>query len=173
MDRVVLPTLRGMADEGNPFRGVLFVGLMIHEGIANVLEFNVRFGDPEACVLMPLLVDALGTLHGAATGNLRDTNAVRTDVSALGVVMASENYPKTPRTGDVIEGLGGDTDDVFVCHAGTRIQDGAVVTAGGRVLTVVGLGSNLGDARAKAYAKVASIHWPGEHHRTDIGLKGF
>jgi phosphoribosylamine--glycine ligase len=172
MDKVVLPTLWGMAKEGAPFRGVLFVGLMIHEGIANVLEFNVRFGDPEACVLMPLMVDPLGALHAAATGALRDSCAACENRAALGVVMAAEGYPASPRVGDVIEGLGGDTEDVFVCHAATRMrEDGAIVTAGGRVLTVVGVGSHVGVAREKAYARVKNIRWRGEHHRTDIGAK--
>jgi len=169
LERVVSPTLRGMKKEGTPFRGVLFVGLMIHEGEARVLEFNVRFGDPEACVLMPLLDDPLKLFYDAATGSLRD-EVIESKRAALGVVMASENYPAAPRTGDPIEGLGGDTDDCFVCHAGTREENGAIVTAAGRVLCVVGVARDVDEAREKAYARVATIKWRGEHHRTDIAF---
>jgi phosphoribosylamine--glycine ligase len=119
---------------------------------------------------MPLLRSPLELLFGAATGELKDP--ARIDRAALGVVMASEGYPQAPRTGDPIKGLGDDAGDVHVCHAGTRTRDdGAVVTAGGRVLTVVGLGSDLREAREKAYAKVGKISFRGEHHRTDIGSR--
>ena len=174
MERVVMPTLRGMKSEGSPFRGVLFVGLMIDRGEPCVLEFNVRFGDPEACVLLPLLEDPLGMMEAAAHGALGGRHAAVKSGAALGVVMAAENYPATPTAGDVIEGLDGDADTAsetqsFVCHAGTKRHKGDIVTAGGRVLTVVGLGATIREARDRAYARVSKIHWRGEHHRTDIG----
>jgi phosphoribosylamine--glycine ligase len=173
MDGVVLPTLAGMRAEGCPFMGVLFVGLMIDRGEPTVLEFNVRFGDPEACVIFPLLEGDPGALlDAAARGALGPEHEamVRPSRSALAVVMAAEKYPANPRLGDPITGLSGDEDDAFVCHAGTRVGDGGrVVTSGGRVLTVVGLGPTLPDARDKAYERVGRIQWPGEHHRTDIG----
>jgi phosphoribosylamine--glycine ligase len=173
MERVVLPTLRGMKAEGAPFRGVLFVGLMIDRREPRVLEFNVRFGDPEACVLVPLLEVPIGMMAAAARGALDDRHAAVKSGAALGVVMAAENYPASPKTGDVIEGLDGDSDTAFVCHAGTKHENGDIVTAGGRVLTVVGLGATVRDARDRAYARVAAIRWRGEHHRTDIGHRFF
>lgn len=169
MERVVLPTLRGMKSEGAPFRGVLFVGLMIDRGEVRVLEFNVRFGDPEACVLLPLLEDPLDMMSAAARGTLGDRHAAVKSGAALGVVMAAEGYPASPKTGDVIDGLAGDTETAFVCHAGTKRQDGEILTAGGRVLTVVGLGATVREAQSRAYARAATIRWRGEHHRTDIG----
>jgi phosphoribosylamine--glycine ligase len=172
MDTVVLPTLAGMRAEGSPFMGVLFVGLMIDRGEPKVLEFNVRFGDPEACVLFPLLEgDPAALLDAAARGALGPEHdaMARPTRSALAVVMAAEGYPAKPRAGDPIDGLDGDTDDAFVCHAGTRVDGERVVTAGGRVLTVVGLGATLELARDRAYARASRVRWVGEHHRTDIG----
>jgi phosphoribosylamine--glycine ligase len=171
---VVEPTLRGLADEGTPFRGVLFVGLMIDQGTPRVLEFNVRFGDPEACVLLPLLPDdPFALLHGAAIGQLPDVPGERQG-AALGVVMASEGYPAPPRTGDAIEGLeaAAALKDVLIFHAGTRRgDDGILRTSGGRVLTVVGLGADLEAARRRAYEGVSHIRWRGEQHRSDIGWR--
>lgn len=173
MDEIVQPTLAGMLAEGCPFTGVLFVGLMIERGEPKVLEYNVRFGDPEACVLWPLLEgDPFALLDAAARGGLGAEHEamVRPKRTAVAVVLAAQGYPGTPRTGDVIDGLDGDTDDAFVLHAGTRARaDGRVLTAGGRVLTVVGLGPSLRAAQGKAYERAGRVRWPGEHHRTDIG----
>jgi phosphoribosylamine--glycine ligase len=172
---VVEPTLRGLAAEGTPFRGVLFVGLMIDQGTPRVLEFNVRFGDPEACVLLPLLpADPFALLHGAATGRLPPLDPRPAPRCALGVVMAAEGYPATPTAGDAIEGLAdaGALEDVLVFHAGTRRgDDGLVRTSGGRVLTVVGLGADLAAAQRRAYQGVSCIRWRGEQHRSDIGWR--
>jgi phosphoribosylamine--glycine ligase len=171
MRAVVEPTLRGMAAEGNPFRGVLFVGLMIENGTPRVLEFNVRFGDPETTVLVPMLAgDWFELLDGAARGDLSRVTAGTRPGAALAVVMAAEHYPAKPTTGDRIEGLdrpvpGG----AFVLHAGTRATDDVVVTSGGRVLVVGGYGPALEAARSIAYDAVSRITWRGEHHRTDIG----
>lgn len=178
---IVEPTLRGMAAEGHPFRGVLFVGLMIDGGTPRVLEFNVRFGDPETCVLVPLYQGNFGELlQGAANGDLErvlgegNTGHDRPSAApsaALCVVMAAEGYPASPRTGDAIEGLDKNVPEgAFVCHAGSRRgPQGEVLTAGGRVLTVGASGTTLAQAAQRAYAAVEQIHWRGEHHRRDIG----
>jgi phosphoribosylamine--glycine ligase len=171
MRAIVEPTLRGMAAEGSPFRGVLFVGLMIEDGRPRVLEFNVRFGDPETTVLVPMLDgDWLELLEGAARGDLSRVSAKTKRGAALAVVMAAENYPGKPTTGDRIEGLdAGVPEGAFVLHAGTKAEGDAVVTAGGRVLTVGAFGSTFAVARDRAYAVVSGISWRGEHHRGDIG----
>ncbi len=171
-ESVIRATLRGMRAEGAPFRGVLFVGLMIHEGEARVLEFNVRFGDPEACVLVPLVSGSLyELLYSAATGALPRDVRIESG-AALAVVMAAEGYPQKPRLGDVIRGLD-DVRDAHVFHAGTRTSGSDILTSGGRVLTVTATGPSLHEAHTKAYAGVSSIHFRGEHHRTDIGARAF
>ncbi len=170
MDTIVAPTLRGMKAEGAPFRGVLFVGLMIENGTPRVLEFNVRFGDPETTVLVPMLDgDWFALLDGAARGNIEGSFGTKPG-AALSVVMAAEKYPATPATGDVIEGLDvAPPEGAFVYHAGTKREGDTIVTAGGRILTVGAHGPTLRDARDLAYRVVDSIRWRGEHHRTDIG----
>lgn len=170
METIVAPTLRGMRNAGAPFRGVLFVGLMIEHGRPRVLEFNVRFGDPEATVLVPMLDgDWFTLLDGAARGKITGTFGTKPG-AALSVVMAAEHYPKTPASGDRIEGLDATLPEgAYVFHAGTRRDGDAVVTSGGRVLTVGARAESLQTARDRAYRAVAQIHWRGEHHRTDIG----
>ena len=171
MQTVVEPTLRGMAKEGTPFRGVLFVGLMIEAGVPRVLEFNVRFGDPETAVLVPMLDgDWLELLDGAARGDLSNVTARTKSGAALAIVMAAEGYPGKPAVGDRIEGLDAElADGAFVFHAGTAADGDAVVTAGGRVLAVGAYASSFAAARDIAYLAVSRIHWRGEHHRKDIG----
>ena len=171
MTAIVHPTLRAMADAGAPFRGVLFVGLMIDAGRPRVLEFNVRFGDPEATVLVPMLDgDWFALLDGAARGDLSAVEARAMPGAALAVVMAAERYPATPASGDAIEGLGLPVPDgVCVYHAGTKRTADAIVTAGGRVLTVGARAATLVAARDAAYAAASGIRWRGEHHRSDIG----
>jgi phosphoribosylamine--glycine ligase len=175
MENVVAPTLRVMAEAGTPFRGVLFVGLMIDEGKPQVLEFNVRFGDPETTVLVPLLDgDWFELLDAAARGDLSrwDARAHRPAPprAALAVVMAAEHYPASPATGDRIEGLEvRPPPGAHVYHAGTKREGEAFVTAGGRVLTVAAEAGSLAEARTRAYALVERIRWRGEHHRSDIG----
>ncbi len=171
---IVEPTLAGMAREGTPFRGVLFVGLMIHSGLPRVLEFNVRFGDPEATVVVPTYGgDWLDLLMASACGDLSRINSPRPVGAALSVVMAAEGYPGNVRSGDRIEGL--DTPlapGAFVRHAGTARQpDGSITTAGGRVLAVGAHAATLSQAARVAYDTVARIHWSGEHHRRDIGRR--
>jgi phosphoribosylamine---glycine ligase len=178
MREIVYPTLLGMAAEGAPFRGVLFVGLMINAGRPRVIEYNVRFGDPEATVVVPTYEGAwFALLEAASRGDLSTLQPARSPGraagAALAVVMASGGYPGKPRTGDRIDGL--DTTlppGAFVLHAGTaRAEDGAVVTAGGRVLTVGAHAATLEDAARMAYDVVGRIHWEGEHHRRDIGRR--
>ncbi|HEY6460494.1 MAG TPA: phosphoribosylglycinamide synthetase C domain-containing protein, partial [Polyangiaceae bacterium] len=174
MRTIVEPTLRGMAAEGVPFRGVLFVGLMIEQGVPRVLEFNVRFGDPEAAVLVPTYGgDWFELLDGAARGALPRGPVPPLRGTAVAVVMASAGYPAAPRTGDRIAGLDAPLPDgAFVFHAGTgRRSDGEVETRGGRVLAVCARASRLEDAARMAYDVVGRIHWEGEHHRTDIGWR--
>ena len=173
MREVVEPTLAAMRAEGTPFRGVLFVGLMIEAGVPRVLEFNVRFGDPEACVVLPLYEGDFGALlQNATSGNL-PTSAPVAKGAALCVVMAAEGYPAKVTTGDVIHGLDHThAGTEFVLHAGSALRDdGSIVTSGGRVLTVGAAASTLSEARLEAYAAVARIRWRGEQHRTDIGWR--
>jgi phosphoribosylamine--glycine ligase len=171
MRTVVEPTLRGMAKEGTPFRGVLFVGLMIEAGVPRVLEFNVRFGDPETAVLVPMLDgDWLDLLEGAARGDLSKVSAGTKSGAALAIVMAAEGYPAKPAIGDRIEGLDAAlAAGAFVFHAGTATDGDGVVTAGGRVLAVGAYAASFAAARVVAYRTVSRIHWRGEHHRKDIG----
>jgi phosphoribosylamine--glycine ligase len=174
MHDVVAPTLRGMAAEGMPFRGVLFVGLMIDCGVPSVLEFNVRFGDPEATVLVPIYDgDWFELLDAAAAGDLSGVPARAAKGAALAVVMAAAGYPGKPRIGDRIEGLDAALPaGAFVMHAGTaRSADGAVVTAGGRVLAVGAHAPRLEQAARLAYDAAGGIRWDGEHHRHDIGRR--
>jgi phosphoribosylamine--glycine ligase len=174
MREIVEPTLAGMAADGAPLRGVLFVGLMIDRGEPRVLEYNVRFGDPEATVLVPTYGgDWFELLDSAARGELPRAAAAPASRAALSVVMASAGYPAAPRAGDRIEGL--DTalpPGAFVFHAGTRRgPDGSFVTHGGRVLAVGASAVTLEDAARLAYEAVAQIRWDGEHHRSDIGRR--
>jgi phosphoribosylamine--glycine ligase len=167
MAETVMPTLAEMRGRGTPFAGLLYVGLALTPDGPKVIEFNARFGDPETQVVLALLASPLGELlRAAATGALADFPPLRWhDGAAVTVVVASQNYPGTPRTGDVIEG--GERPGVI--HAGTaRRADGALVSAGGRVLSATATGVDLAAARAAAYALVDGIKLEGSHHRTDI-----
>jgi phosphoribosylamine--glycine ligase len=171
---IVEPTLAGMAAEGAPFRGVLFVGLMIDKGEPTVVEFNVRLGDPEATVLLPMYDgDFFALAQGASRGDLSRVRPRTAAGAALAVVMAAEGYPGKMRSGDRIEGIDAALPPgAYVLHAGTaRTADGALVTSGGRVLTVGARAPTLQEAARVAYDVVARIHWSGEHHRTDIGAR--
>jgi len=168
--RIVRPTLAELAARGTPFAGLLYAGLVLTADGPKVIEFNARFGDPETQVVLALLETPLaGLLHAAATGVLggRPAPAWR-DGAAVTVVVAAAGYPGTPRTGDPI--LGADLPGVL--HAGTRRRDdGAVVSAGGRVLSVTATGTTLAAARDAAYDLVGRVHLPGGQHRTDIALR--
>ncbi len=171
---VVAPTVRGMAADGVPFTGFLYAGLMIGpDGAPKVIEYNVRFGDPETQpVMMRLRSDLLQHVEDAVHGRLQRSRALWDPRPALGVVMAAEGYPGKPRTGDPINSLDApDVEDSKVFHAGTRLDGGQVVTAGGRVLCVCALGDTVADAQQRAYAEIAGISWQGEFHRHDIGWR--
>jgi phosphoribosylamine--glycine ligase len=173
MSQVIMPTLNGMAAEGTPYRGFLYAGLMISpEGEIKVVEFNCRFGDPEAQpVMMRLQSDLLPALQQAAAGKLQ-TDSLRFDSRvALGVVMAAGGYPADYESGDVITGLDKNLEDTKVFHAGTKLQDEAVVTAGGRVLCVVGVGDSVEIAQVRAYERIESIGWRNRYFRKDIGYR--
>jgi len=163
---VVAPVAAEMAARGCPFSGLLYAGLAITGDGPAVVEFNCRFGDPETQAVLALLESPLGQLlYATATGTLADFGPLRwQDGYAVAVVMAAENYPGRPRVGDVVTGAEADG----VLHAGTARRDGAVVSSGGRVLSVVGTGSDLTAARADAYRRVDAIRLPGGHFRTDI-----
>jgi phosphoribosylamine--glycine ligase len=168
LQTVALPTIREMTRRGTPFAGLLYIGLAITSRGARVVEFNARFGDPETQVLLPLLDTPLaGVLHWAATGGVTPALHWR-DAYAVTVVRAAAGYPDTPRPGDVITG----SQQEGVIHAGTRVRDdGAVVSSGGRVLSVTGTGPTLAAAREAAYALAATVDLPGGHQRSDIALR--
>lgn len=169
VDDVVAPVAAEMARRGCPFNGLLYAGLAMGAQGPAVVEFNCRFGDPETQAVLALLESPIGeVLNATATGTLAAAAPLRwTEGAAVTVVLAAENYPGTPRTGDAISGA----DAAGVLHAGTALrEDGAVVSAGGRVLSVVGTGADLSAARADAYARLADVRLPGGHFRTDIGL---
>ena len=171
---VVTPVLEGLRAEGTEYRGVLYVGLMLTPDGPQVIEFNVRFGDPEAQVVLPMIETELApVLLAAAEGDLSTPAWRVTDDPHVGVVMASGGYPGAYETGFPIEGLAeaATVPGVVVFHAGSALHDRAVVTSGGRVLTVVARGTTFEDAIAHAYEAVGRISFPHAHHRTDIGRK--
>jgi len=174
MDRVMLPTVRAMAAEGRPYRGVLYAGLMIRDGEAKVLEFNARFGDPEA---QPLLLrmdnDLVPVLEAVLEGRLHQVSLQWKEDAAVCVVMASGGYPGSYQKGKVIQGLeeAAKVEGVVIFHAGTARRGAHLVTDGGRVLGVTGRGRDVRDAIARTYEAVRRITWEGVQFRTDIGAK--
>jgi phosphoribosylamine--glycine ligase len=171
---ILEPTVRGLAADGIEYRGVLFAGVMVDAaGSPWLLEYNCRFGDPETQPIMARTRGDLGAaLLGAARGELPVGSLAFDARVAVCVVVAAAGYPGAPRTGDVIGGLDALGDDVVVFHAGTAIQDGAIVSAGGRVLGVTALGVSVEQAREKAYKAVDSIELSGKQVRRDIGARG-
>ncbi|MCL4811459.1 MAG: phosphoribosylamine--glycine ligase [Vicinamibacteraceae bacterium] len=171
LKEIVEPVLAGMRAEGAPYRGFLYVGLMLTGTGPRVIEFNVRLGDPEAQVVLPLLDEPLlPLLHAAATGHLEQRHARTSSQPHVGVVVASGGYPGTFERGRLITGLDTFTDDdPVVFHAGTRRDGDRLVTDGGRVLSVVGRGRDFPSAIAHAYSGVRRIHFEGMHYRRDIG----
>lgn len=170
---IVAPTVAGLAAEGRPYRGVLYAGLMLTDRGPKVLEFNIRFGDPEAQVLLPRLAsDLLPVLHGAATGSLSAEPLRFRPEHAVTVVLAADGYPGAYPGGRPIEGLPDTVEsgpDRFVFHAGTRAEGDRLVTAGGRVIAATGVGGGPEAARRAAYAAADSIVWEGRALRRDIG----
>lgn len=175
MKQVILPTVRGMAEEGNAYTGFLYAGLMIdNEGNPKVIEYNCRFGDPETQPIMMRLTSDLAALCLAgATGQLADKQCEWDSRAAVGVVMASGGYPGSYRKGDVIHGLeAAERANCKVFHAGTAQTDnGDIVTAGGRVLCVTALGESVFAAQQQAYQGVKAIHWEGVEFRLDIAFR--
>ncbi|HEY3158812.1 MAG TPA: phosphoribosylamine--glycine ligase [Vicinamibacterales bacterium] len=174
IDTIVRPVLEGMQREGHSYRGFLYVGLMLTAEGPKVIEFNVRFGDPEAQVVLPMLDEDLSSLlMSAANGDLPSRPARFSTQAHVGVVLAAAGYPESVETGKTITGLdeAADVRDAIVFHAGTAQRNGRVVTSGGRVLTVVGRGETYRDAIDKAYAAASLIKFEGMHYRRDIGLK--
>ncbi|HEY7123623.1 MAG TPA: phosphoribosylamine--glycine ligase [Ktedonobacterales bacterium] len=170
--RVFTPLLAELTRSGVDYRGVLYAGLMITREGPKVLEFNARFGDPETQAVLPLLQsDLVDLCLAVAYGTLEQTPLVHEPGAAIGVVLASAGYPEKPVSGQPITGLEDLPLETLVFHAGTRDQGGQLVTAGGRVLTVVGQGADLEQARARAYNAVERIHFSGKQFRRDIGLR--
>lgn len=174
MREIIEPTVRMMAADGMPFRGILFAGLMIGADGPKLIEYNVRFGDPECQVLMARLEsDLLEILYATVSGQLDTVKPIWRDAAALAVVMAANGYPGTPDTGSTIDGIqAAQATGATVFHAGTaRGDDGKLVAAGGRVLAVTAIGDSVTKARAAAYAGVDAIDWPGGFCRRDIGWR--
>jgi len=167
----VRPTLHALAARGAPYRGVLYAGLMLTADGPKVIEYNVRFGDPECQVVVPRLASDLGELCTAAARGAALPPVTFDDDACVTVVLASGGYPSTPATGERIAGLDAvaDQPDVVVFHAATaRTPDGTLVTAGGRVLDVTAWGATVAAARRRAYEAAAAISWPGIQYRRDI-----
>ena len=174
VDTIVKPTVEGMAKDGCPYSGILYVGLMIKDGKPRVVEYNARFGDPEAQpLLMRMKSDIVPVLQACARGKLEHDSIEWHDKAAVCVVMASGGYPAAYEKGLPISGLddAAKIDDLMVFHAGTALKDGDIVNQGGRVLGVTGLGDSVRDAIDKAYVGVKVIHWDNVHYRNDIGAR--
>jgi phosphoribosylamine--glycine ligase len=174
IEKVLRPIIQGLGEEGRPYKGVLYAGLMIDDGHPRVLEFNARFGDPETQpVLMRMKGDIIPILEACIKGNLSQYQIEWDSRPSVCVVMASKGYPGDYEKGKVIHGLKevSQMKDVFVFHAGTAMKDDQKVTNGGRVLGVTGLGENIPRAIEKTYQAVKKIYWDGVHYRTDIGRK--
>jgi len=169
-ETIMEPAVKAMAQEKRPYRGVLYGGLMISNEVPKVLEFNARFGDPEAQVTLPRLkTDLLDIMLAVINGNLSRVNVEWTEDACVGVVMASAGYPGSYKTGFSITGLDNLDKDILVFHAGTKLgSEGQVLTNGGRVLTVVAMGKTIAEAREKVYANIPRIHFEGCHYRKDI-----
>ncbi len=174
MDQIVRPTMAEMKRRGTPFQGVLYAGLMIKDGQPKLVEYNVRFGDPECQVLMMRLgAQAMDLMHAAAEGRLSETQVNWADDHAMTVVMAANGYPGSYEKGTVIKGLDTMPEDSrnMVFHAGTKAADGRILASGGRVLNVTARGDSLQEARDRAYAMVDCVDWPDGFYRRDIGWR--
>jgi phosphoribosylamine--glycine ligase len=172
-ERVLAPALAGMAADGMPYKGILYAGMMLTPAGPKVLEFNCRFGDPETQVVLPLLAtDLVDVCEAIAEGRLDRTSVRWRDETAVCVVMTAQGYPGDYRKGDAITGLAPDAEDgAVVFHAGTARDKNRLVTAGGRVLAVTGVGPSVAVARERAYARVKTIQFAGAAYRSDIAMK--
>jgi phosphoribosylamine--glycine ligase len=175
IDEVLAPTIKGMAAEGNPYRGILYAGLMLTDQGPKVLEFNVRFGDPETQVVLPRLdSDLLAVLEATARGDLTGTEIRWNDEAAVCVVVSSAGYPGAYEKGKEITGLAmaAESRDTIVFHAGTAERNGRIVTSGGRVLGLTARAKSLEEAILRAYDGVNKVHFEGMYYRRDIAAKG-
>ncbi len=173
MERAIWPTLTELRARGAEYRGVLYCGIMITPAGPKVVEYNIRFGDPECQVIVPRLEsDLFVHCYESAVGHI-ETPVVMRDEACVGVWLATEGYPTAPRTGDPIQGLAAAAarPDVLLFHAGTRAEGDAIVTSGGRVITVSATGATVAAARDRAYEAAACISWPGLHYRRDIAAQ--
>jgi phosphoribosylamine--glycine ligase len=170
---ILLPTVKAMAKEGMPYKGVLYAGLMIVDGEHVVLELNARFGDPETQVILPLLkTDLVDILLAVIQGKLEQLTIEWNSKACVGVVMSSAGYPGSYKTGFPIQGMDNMDKDVLVFHAGTKLgNDGIIYTDGGRVLTVASTGKDMAEAREKVYRNIPNIYFEGCYHRKDIALR--
>ncbi len=168
---IILPVLRTMAADGNPYIGFIYAGLVLTPEGPKVIEFNARLGDPETQVVLPRLqTDLVEMIEAALAGRISSVDLSWSARAAVNVVLAAGGYPDSPRSGDRITGLPVADDDVLVFHAGTTRDDaGRLVTSGGRVLSVVGMGDSVADASGRAYAAMEGIRFEGKQHRSDIG----
>ena len=172
MEKIIEPTMRGMAEMGCPFQGILYAGLMVTDQGPKLIEYNARFGDPECEVMMLRMAsDLLPLLKAAADGDLSQAKVKWHDAAAMTVIMCAPNYPATPEKGSVIASLDkvNALENTRVFHAGTAMKDGKLVANGGRVLAVCGVGSDVKSAQSTAYAGVKDVDWPEGFYRNDIG----
>ena len=174
INKIIKPTLKAMNDYGEPYIGILYAGLMIKDNEPKLIEYNVRFGDPECQVIIPRLEnDLVDLLINVKEKNLDNYTLNWKDNFAITIVLAANGYPESYQTGDEIEGLDqvANMDNVEIFHAGTKMIENKVVTSGGRVLNVNGYGEKLVDAKEKAYDLVKKINWPDYYYRKDIGWR--
>ena len=168
-NRILEPIITGFKKENLKFKGILFIGLMIEGNEPKVLEFNVRFGDPETQSVLPRLkTDLIEIMEACITGNLASTPIEWDERQSATLVLASKGYPETSHKGDVITGLGDLKTDTYLFHAGTKKVDDTIQTDGGRVLAITSLGANLAEARANIYEEVKKISFDGMQYRNDI-----
>lgn len=171
LDSILKPFIKGLKEDEIDYRGVIFIGLMIDNNKAKVLEFNVRFGDPETqSIMLRLESDLFDIMYATSTQNLKDISVKWNDDTVCTLVLASEGYPGTYKKGLEIKNLDKLDDDIIVFHAGTKIVDNKLVTNGGRVLNICAKGNNLLEARAKVYKAAEIIDFEGKYYRKDIGL---
>ena len=174
INKIIKPTIKAMNDYGSPYIGILYAGLMIKDNEPKLIEYNVRFGDPECQVIIPRLEnDLVELLVNVKEKNLDNYILKWKENFAITVVLAAKGYPESYETGDEIKGLDAidNIDDVEIFHAGTKTKNNKIVTSGGRVLNINGYGKNLVDAKEKAYSLVKKINWPGCYYRKDIGWR--
>ncbi|MDQ1002922.1 phosphoribosylamine--glycine ligase [Neobacillus niacini] len=174
IETIVEPTAKAMVEEGVPFEGILYTGLMLTKEGPKVIEYNARFGDPETQVVLPLLeTDLLEIVTASLTGELENVEVKWKDNAAVCVIMSSAGYPGLYEKGEVISGLDQVVQPTMIFHAGTAEKDGQIITNGGRVLGLTAIGETLKEARELAYQSVEKVSFKGAHYRTDIGAKAF